>query len=417
MPYRPEMNFLHEILMKCRLQMLVLDLAAPADHKVDLGLRKMLGWETDYETGFYDLFRQAEHNLLYRVTDQFYCSYMYCRLPQKKEEKVVVFGPYLGVELLHDNLLKEAEENGVPSRRLRQMESYYAGIPVLLEGNAVFAVIEAFADKIWGGAEAYRLTDINRELYSAPPQTAREDDRPGPEETAWTMQNMEQRYAMENELMRAVSLGLTHKVDMLLMSFSKLSFEQRLSDSVRNLKNYCIVMNTLLRKAAESGGVHPLYLDRMSSDFARKIETLANDKAVFRLMEDMFRAYCRLVNKHTTKNYSPPVQKAVIQIDMDLGGDLSLKYLAQQQGINASYLSSLFRKETGQTVTDYVNQKRMRMAVQLLGTTQLQIQTVAQRCGIPDVNYFSKLFKKYTQRTPKEYRQLVKLQLMAKEPN
>jgi len=107
----------------------------------------------------------------------------------------------------------------------------------------------------------------------------------------------------------------------------------------------------------------------------------------------------------------------VIQIDMGLGGDLSLKYLAQMQGINASYLSSLFRKETGQTITDYVNQKRMRMAMQLLGTTELQVQTVAQRCGIPDVNYFSKLFKKHAQRTPREYRRMVKLQLMAKEPN
>jgi len=89
--------------------------------------------------------------------------------------------------------------------------------------------------------------------------------------------------------------------------------------------------------------------------------------------------------------------------------------LAQLQGINASYLSSLFRRETGQTVTDYVNRKRIRLAMRLLGTTKLQVQTVALRCGISDVNYFSKLFRKYTQRTPKEYRRILKLQLTAKE--
>jgi len=75
----------------------------------------------------------------------------------------------------------------------------------------------------------------------------------------------------------------------------------------------------------------------------------------------------------------------------------------------------MFRKETGQTATDYVNLRRGRMACRLLGTTQLQVQTIALRCGIPDVNYFSKLFKKYMGRTPKEYRQTLKSQLPEKE--
>jgi len=65
------------------------------------------------------------------------------------------------------------------------------------------------------------------------------------------MKTMEQRCAMENELMRAASLGLTHKAELLLLGFSKFSFEQRLADSVRNLKNYCIVIEYA---AAQSRG-------------------------------------------------------------------------------------------------------------------------------------------------------------------
>ncbi len=416
MPYQSELSFLRAILTKCRLQILVLDLAEEPDRRIDLGLRETLGWEKDYESSFYELFRRCEDNVVYRGTDQFRCSYMYCRLPGGSAQKMLVIGPYLREALNREQLLEEMGKAGVLAGRLPQAEGYYGSIPVLEDGNAAFAAIEAFADIIWGGADAYGFTDINQELYAAPPhQLGREDEQSRPEETTWVMKALEQRYAMENEMMRAVSLGLTHKAEQMFKGFSSNSLEQRLSDPVRNIKNYCIVMNTLLRKAAESGGVHPLYLDRLSSAFARKVETLLDADEVLKLMEEMFREYCRLVDKHTTRKYSSPVQKAVIQIDMDLSGDLSLKKLAQVQGLNASYLSALFRKETGHTVTEYVNQKRLRTAMRLLGTTELQVQTVALRCGIADVNYFSKLFKKYTGRTPKEYRQMLKTQRPAGE--
>ena len=163
-------------------------------------------------------------------------------------------------------------------------------------------------------------------------------------------------------------------------------------------------MNTLLRKAAENGGVHPIYLDSTSSSFARKIELLNSSYAVQGLMLEMFRTYCRLVNKHSMKNYSVPVQKAIILIDSDLTSDLSLSSIATKLNVSSGYLSALFKKETGQTLTEHVNNKRIKNAMLLLETTKLQVQTIAQYCGILDMQYFSKMFKKYTGTTPKKYR-------------
>jgi YesN/AraC family two-component response regulator len=74
------------------------------------------------------------------------------------------------------------------------------------------------------------------------------------------------------------------------------------------------------------------------------------------------------------------------------------------QNISSGYLSTLFKKEVGQTLTDYVNSRRVEQAASMLRTGTLQVQTVAQYCGIPDVNYFSKLFKRYTGVSPKEFR-------------
>ena len=163
-------------------------------------------------------------------------------------------------------------------------------------------------------------------------------------------------------------------------------------------------MNTLLRKAAEQGGVHPVYLDRVSSDFAYKIEQIENTNDGSALMLDMFRAYCRLVRKHSMKSYSPLVRKTVLIIDSDLSADLTLSSLAEAQGVSPGYLATVFKKETEKTVSEYVRDRRIKHAAHLLRTTGLQIQTVALHCGILDVQYFSKLFKRECGMTPKEYR-------------
>jgi YesN/AraC family two-component response regulator len=218
------------------------------------------------------------------------------------------------------------------------------------------------------------------------------------------MEQMETRYAFENELIRAVTLGQQHKETLLAAAFNEEMFERRLQDPIRNAKNYCIIMNTLLRKAAEQGGVHPVHIDRVSSRFAVSIETVSALKAVPELMREMFKGYCRLVRKHSTGRYSPVVKKAVLLIDSDSSAELSLGSLAKKLEVSTGYLATVFKKETGKTVSEYVRDRRIHYAMHLLETTNLQIQTVAMHCGIMDVQYFSKLFKRQTGKTPKAYR-------------
>jgi len=219
---------------------------------------------------------------------------------------------------------------------------------------------------------------------------------------------MEKRYAFENELIRAVTLGQQHKESILSISFHDQMFEHRAKDPVRNAKNYSIIMNTLLRKAAEQGGVHPLYIDRVSSRFAFKIEQVESLRENAELMKQMFTAYCRLVYHHSMKQYSPIVKKTVLIIDSDLSAELTTHMIAEQIGVTPQYLSTLFRKEVGLTVTEFIRDRRMKHAMYLLSTTKLQIQTVAAHCGIMDVQYFSKMFKKHVGKSPKDYRDTAK---------
>ncbi len=217
-------------------------------------------------------------------------------------------------------------------------------------------------------------------------------------------EDLELRYQAEAALMYALSRGKARRAHEILSHFRLEDMDKRSSAPLRDMQNYLIILNTLSRKAVQQGGVHPLYIDRTSSSIAHRIEQCVTLEECTSLMKDMIHKYCLLVKNHNMTQYSQPVQSVILQIDSDIAGDLSLQAHARRIGVNASYLSALFKKETGMTLTDYVNHKRIDFAIYLLNASDLQIQTVAQNCGIPDVNYFTRTFKRIIGITPSQYR-------------
>ena len=150
--------------------------------------------------------------------------------------------------------------------------------------------------------------------------------------------------------------------------------------------------------------MHPYYLNKVSSDFAVKTELLNSVGETAEFMQTIMRTYCNLVKNHSIKNFSPIIQKAILRIENDLSGDINLKSLSSSSGVSSGYFSALFKKETGASLTEYVNLKRVAYAKQLLKSTNLQIQQIAQACGILDFHYFCRIFKKITGKTPSQYR-------------
>ena len=400
--HETEFRFLQNILQKLHLPINRLTPHHAPDHPLDMGIRRFLNREEEYRHLFTVLPFQLDGNTIYKVTDSFWCNYLFLLLPEK-EDTAVVIGPYMSTQLSRDQLLQEAERHCIPPALFRQLETFYGGVPVITDESFLLAVVNTYAETLWGGSDAYTVVDFTDELTTPAPLSLREEPL-SPDQALLDMQTMERRYAYENEMLKAVSQGLRHKAGAMLSNMSQFAIEQRVADPVRNLKNYCIIMNSLLRKSAEQGGVHPLYIDTVSSDFARRIELIASTRAATQLMEEMMNDYCRLVKKHSLARYSAPVRKALACIDADLAGDLSLSALAAMQNISSGYLSTLFKKEVGQTPTDYVNSRRVEQAAGMLRSGTLQVQTIAQYCGIPDVNYFSKLFKRYVGVSPKEFR-------------
>ena len=85
--------------------------------------------------------------------------------------------------------------------------------------------------------------------------------------------------------------------------------------------------------------------------------------------------------------------------------DLSLTRLAEIGGFNASYLSRIFRQRKNITVTDYVTQKRMKLAALMLETTGEKIQTIAEKTGYLSSQSFARAFRNYYGVSAAEYRE------------
>ena len=399
--YESELLLLRETFRKCRIQTALTELSKPLPLHPETAIHGLITQMLDVNKPFEQYIPPVRSATIYRLRDPFDCRYTFLLLPELPQKTVLTIGPYLSVASSKERIMEWAERNHVSPAQLKQVESYYQGVPILLDTSHLFTLLDAFAQRIWRTSDI-SVEDIYQDFSSAPllKQTASLDE----EETIWDMRSMEQRYSCENELMDAVSKGQLHKADILLAKLASFSFEQRVDDPVRNAKNYCIIMNTLLRKAAERGGVHPMYIHITSSEYALQIEKIHSMETLPALIGDMFRDYCRLVRRHSLKDYSPPVQKALLHIDGNLTENLNLRALAETFKVSPSYLSSLFRKETGYTLTDYISRRRVRHAMHLLKTTRLQIQTIAQLCGCSDPNYFGKQFKRCYGMTPGAFR-------------
>ena len=409
MIYEKELEFLCEALRKCRIQASVVSPDDMTDDEIDSKLNNELSDHFGVSRAWHRLIENVEANTLYKTADEFKLRYIYLLLPDDGGQRRILFiGPYLSSSLSSRDLLELAERLKISPKSQRYLEEYYLTIPVIADGDRVTMMIDTLCERIWGSTSftVFDSSGANKHPELPIHESARAESY---DDVLVNMKAMEKRYEFENEMIKAVTLGQIHKETMFNASISDSLFEKRVSDPIRNAKNYGIIMNTLLRKAAESGGVHPVYLDRVSSDFALKIERIESLSDNAALMKDMFRSYCRLVRKHSIKKYSPVVQKTILMIDTDLSADLSLSALAEHQGISLGYLSTVFKKETGKTISEYVREKRINHAIHLLGTTHLQVQTVALHCGIMDVQYFSKIFKKQTGKTPKEYRESMRI--------
>ena len=362
----------------------------------DYGLRRSLDPQFDWQEFGRLLLESTPENTLLFVEGTFELHFALFRIPDE-EDTVFLVGPWtIGprsekARKWVKRYLGEAGEAAV--------QEFYNGVKIL-EATDLYSAIRVVVEMMLPGKEV----DV-REMKEFLPFQFHPDTRyfSEPEfQKEIPVAMLEQRYESENRILEAVSRGDEEAAIEAMHQHSRFTYGGRFEGTLYQQKNKMIVFNTLLRKAIEPSKVHPYYIDAISSKYARIIEDA--DDIPNEMMWQMARDYCAYVRRYSLKEYSPAVQKVMNYVNLNVSEPLTLKSLAAMCFISPSYLSALFKQETGTTLIDYINTQRVNRAAQLLVQNNHTIAAVAEEVGILDVNYFTKIFKKTLGVTPTRYR-------------
>lgn len=104
------------------------------------------------------------------------------------------------------------------------------------------------------------------------------------------------------------------------------------------------------------------------------------------------------------ETYGGLVGQAQRYVEEHFGQEISLNKIAGELNVNASYLSRIFKEETGTGFVDYLMRTRVERAEKLLCATEKSIKEIGAECGYASQNYFSRVFRKITGTSPAEYR-------------
>ena len=120
------------------------------------------------------------------------------------------------------------------------------------------------------------------------------------------------------------------------------------------------------------------------------------------ILIDLFRLGKR--NIHPAGPLSPTITRAVTRIHGNIGRRLNILSLAAEAGYSLPYFSAKFKRETGFSPKKYLMQFKIRLAKDLLRTTNLNMGQISQRLGFTDVFDFSRYFRKTVGTAPTLFR-------------
>ena len=178
------------------------------------------------------------------------------------------------------------------------------------------------------------------------------------------------------------------------------------NDALRQLKNTFIVTATLASRAAIKGGMEAEDALSLSDDYIRKCELMGGVDSIVNLQYHMVLDYTRRVERvRLGKNPSKLLMQVTNYVQHNLSRPLDVDDLAKTLFISRTHLASRFKQETGMTLTDFILGEKVEEAKRLLRYSDKSLTLIANYLGFSSQSHFTRIFKKYSGQTPREYRE------------
>lgn len=195
--------------------------------------------------------------------------------------------------------------------------------------------------------------------------------------------------------------------------------------SMKNTKDIGYYVEALVKAVASSKSVSVIYMHHVFYDLIRKlylefgicdseliqgrISRVVSCRDYLQLSETFRDMLDEIIQAERSQEeqVAQAVRQVIRIIQQEYTRDLSLDYLAQKVHFTSSYLSYVFKKETGDNLVKYITDYRMGRARLLLEDSSQKILQVAKQCGYDNQSYFNRLFKNYYGVTPTQYKEKI----------
>ncbi|MBQ8798480.1 MAG: helix-turn-helix transcriptional regulator [Lachnospiraceae bacterium] len=364
--------------------------------KIDLGLRAMV-W-TDYNEEQQNISfgeTSGEHRLLIVKSNLGFYNIL-ALIEGKGQPDFLAIGPFRDEELSANYFTQILKDSRISPGEIQSLKHIYEQMPYALP-DSVTAVVKhvlsvfypnfsQIVPELMQYAEQKRDIDINRELLDA-----------------YTIEHAEEYRNSLFDFLSILKTGDSPRAQRALHSFlenARLTHDGSMREYrwlLHSLNNYC---HTELLTT----DIHPYHIIKQMVSTRTKIDSITTMAKLEQMPNEICHKYCLLVKNYANIMYSKLTKDVIDYIRLHLEEELSLSYLAEHFNKNASALSHSFSTETGISLTNYIQQERVREAIRLFNTTDFSVSDVSIMVGYQDFSYFSKLFSKQTGMSPRDYK-------------
>lgn len=316
-------------------------------------------------------------------------------IQDKTSGEFLVIGPACPYELSTTQARTLLKEMQLPFARLEEMLRWFHALP-RMDVPSFRSMLDFLNTMLYPG---------NKEI---PLHVTYKHSLVKLEETQDTPANLSLTMASEQKILLLIEHGRPDELKEYFdshLSHASLHMGTLGPNAIRSVKNIFISSISISSRAALKGGVNYDTLISLTDYYIMKVESLTLFSDIMNLMTTTIVDFARRVKLcQCVRTESPVVAKACRFIEENLYSKISTKDVARQLSFEATYLCHLFKKETDRTLTDYIQERKIREARYLLDSTSLSLAAVSERLGFSSQQQFQAIFKKRTGTTPGSYR-------------
>jgi AraC-like DNA-binding protein len=176
-------------------------------------------------------------------------------------------------------------------------------------------------------------------------------------------------------------------------------------DPIRQYKDRCVSMITLISRAAMEGGLDYGTSYSLMDVYIEKIEVASSTAEMNRIQTAMMMDYVGLVKSlHYKETENPTINRVIHCINEHIREKLTAEKIAEYISISPSYISSCFKKFAGMNLPAYISKQKIEEAKRLLRFTDKPLSDIATYLSFSSQSYFQNIFKSETGMTPLDYR-------------